>query len=150
MFFVMRIFLRSERGLSRITDRADVPSERPGGVSGYGIRDLTPNNTGEDLLEAMNRKINELKRDGLIEQGYEIDNIDSPEGIGADNILPMLVSDTTLDRCFRNTSIWSDRRIYVDVYLERTTDAQVRNGRKGGKSRKRRKSKKRRRTRKRL
>ena len=131
MNFVMLIYVHSGTGYSKMNVGADVPNEtRRGGFNGFSIGRLRLDNNGQDLLDAMNRKIDELKERRLIETEYEINTADSSHArISGNNLLPYLDS-VTLDRRF-DVNVYDDT-IDINVYLDKTTDAQVR--KKGGRN----------------
>ncbi len=73
MNFAMLPYIRSETGYSKLNVGADVPNEpRIGGFNGYSIGRLSLDNNGQDLLDALNGKIDYLRSLALIEKGYEI------------------------------------------------------------------------------
>jgi len=131
--FVMRLFISSGTGWRNINNEADVEPLHNGN-RGYKINNLTDDSTGQNLLNELNDKILELKKDGFIPNEYEINSVDSTEGF-MDELFPYLTSEHLISTIFNQTSRSPDGRIYVDVRLEKVTDKQVRKG--GRKSRKR-------------
>ena len=146
----MHLFFNTEHGPQIFNEMTDITSVRSSN-RGYILKGVTSDNTGDNLLSAMNIKIDELKSAKLIADNYQITSVVCEQGLGnGANFLPYLIdeiySTMTLSNFFTNGRE-HDRIVYVNVYLDKTTDAQAKK-KDGGKRSKR--SKKRRRSRKRL
>jgi hypothetical protein len=138
MSYVMHLFLNSDQGPQIFNERTDITSTSNGN-RGYTLNGITHANTGDNLLEMMNIKINELKRDKLIANNYEITSVTCQQGLGnGANFLQYLTdnvySTMSLSTFFTDGREY-DRVVYINVYLDETADAQVRK-KTGGKSRK--------------